>query len=160
MFSSNNCDRTQFPYYMCPHENVLKGARNVFITRLAVQYKNVWVYLSVSRLSSGWPLTATTVLIVVNSYLRQWWVRNNTVLSLLPVSIEFKICPCEPKKKVSQSVWLIRQCWMLTHTSFFFCLNPRCTGNHLSGRGSGGHQRAEQQLLSGYRQEGGPVRSG
>lgn len=47
-----------------------------------------------------------------------------------------------------------------SHFIFFSPLNPRYSGNHFSGRGGGGHQRAEQQLLSGYQQEGRTVRSG
>lgn len=49
---------------------------------------------------------------------------------------------------------------MFTLINPSFLLNRRYSGNHFGGRGCGGHQRAEQQLLSGYQQEGGTVRSG
>lgn len=33
---------------------------------------------------------------------------------------------------------------MTVNKLFFFLLNPRYSGDHFGGRGSGGHQRTEQ----------------
>lgn len=41
-----------------------------------------------------------------------------------------------------------------------FCSRSRYSGDQVSGRGGGGHQGPQQQLLPGHQQEGGALRSG
>lgn len=103
------------------------------------------------------PKSKRNMLLLITQLLKNLWIPPGLYLHITPVVCDFQICSTHsiiPRNEYCLVLMLTRI------NAAFFLPNPRYSGNHIRGRGSGGHQRAEQQLLSGYQQEGGTVRRG